>query len=67
MPDSFCIQCGDDVPARRVALGYRTCLSCGDKAARQVRHCVAPLNKSNYVLITNPADLRGLNPKRVGE
>jgi hypothetical protein len=25
---------------------------------------VAPLNKSNYVLVSNKAELRGLNPKR---
>ena len=59
--------CGEAINPRRAALGYTTCLDCGDKEARGVRHCVAPLNKSNYVLISNPADLRGLNPKRVGE
>jgi hypothetical protein len=39
-------------------------LSCGDKQAQQVKWCTAPINKSNYVLISNPDDLRGLNPKR---
>ena len=58
---------GDDVPAKRAALGYRTCLSCGDKAAREVRHTVAPLNKSNYMLFTDPELLKQLNPKRTGE
>ena len=64
---TFCHTCGDDIPTARHNLGYRTCLSCGDKEARGVRRTVAPLNKSNYVLISNPADLRTLNPKRVGE
>jgi hypothetical protein len=62
-----CTRCGDPFPNARYALGYTTCLECGDKAARLVTFCVAPLNKSNYVLISNPADLRGLNPKRVGD
>ena len=57
-------RCGDDVPAKRALLGYRTCLVCGDKAAREVRHTVAPLNKSNYMLITNVTELAQLNPKR---
>ena len=68
-PIYFCHLCGDDFPAARAALGYRTCLSCGDKqAVEQNKHRVtAPLNKSNYILITNLTDLKGLNPKRVGE
>ena len=48
----------------RLKLGYTTCMDCGEKAARAVRHTIAPLNKSNYVLITDPALLRQLNPKR---
>jgi hypothetical protein len=39
-------------------------MACGDKAARQVRHTVAPLNKSNYMLFTDPELLKQLNPKR---
>lgn len=66
-PCAICAQCGDTYPAARRNLGYRTCLDCGDIAARQVKWCTAPLSKSNYVLITDVRDLRGLNPKRVGE
>ncbi len=62
-----CVTCGDTYPPRRFALGYNTCLACGDFSAREVKWTVAPLNKSNYVLITNREDLKGLNPKRVGE
>lgn len=54
-------RCGDDVPAKRAALGYRTCLSCGDKAAREVRHTVVPMAKSNYVAVTDLEMLKGLN------
>ena len=60
-------RCGDDVPTKRAELGYRTCLVCGDRAARQVRHTVAPLNKSNYIMVTDPELLKQLNPKRIGE
>ena len=62
-----CISCGDTYPPRRAELGYNTCLARGDFAARAVKFTVAPLNKSNYVLITNRDELRQLNPKRIGE
>ena len=60
-------KCGNLFPAARSRLGYTTCLSCGDKQAHAVTYCTAPLNKSNYMLITNAAELKMLNPKRVGE
>ena len=59
-----CATCGDDFPAGRYDLGYNTCLACGDFQARQVRYCTAPINKSNYMLITNRETLAQLNPKR---
>jgi len=61
---SFCCHCGDEVQPKRSLLGYRTCLPCGDKEARAVRRCTAPINKSNYILISNYAELAQLNPKR---
>jgi hypothetical protein len=38
---------------------------CGEEHARMERLCwtVAPMHKSNYVLVTNPEDLHGLNNK----
>jgi predicted nucleic acid-binding Zn-ribbon protein len=63
----FCNKCGDDYPDARHNLGYRTCMPCGDREARSIRRVTAPLNKSNYVLISNMDDLKQLNPKRVGE
>jgi hypothetical protein len=63
----FCNKCGDAVGDGRAALGYRTCMPCGDREARSIRRVTAPLNKSNYVLISDLADLARLNPKRVGE
>ncbi len=29
-----CIECGEEYNARRLALGYSTCLDCGDRSAR---------------------------------
>lgn len=64
---AICTNCGDPFSTARLALGYTTCLPCGDEVAKTIRHLSAPLNKSNYVLITNLTDLKQLNPKRIGE
>jgi ribosomal protein L37AE/L43A len=58
-----CIVCGAEVAHERWALGYKTCLPCGEAASKQVKRTVAPMHKSNYMLITDLADLRGLNNK----
>lgn len=62
----MCPKCGDPVDLRRAQLGYRLCLRCGEAAAIEARAswCVAPMNKSNYVLVTDPSLLKNLNPKR---
>ena len=62
-----CTNCGDTFPNARYELGYTTCLECGDAVARTIRYLSAPLNKSNYVFISNLNDLKQLNPKRIGE
>lgn len=41
-----------------------TCAECGEKLARQVKHTIAPLNKSNYYYVSDPSTLTQLNPKR---
>ena len=51
------------VPEGRVAIGYSTCMHCGEKDAKAVKHCIVPMHKSNYVLMTNPEDLKGINNK----
>ncbi|MDE2057133.1 MAG: hypothetical protein KGI88_07915 [Betaproteobacteria bacterium] len=60
-----CSYCGDDVSNARWELGYYYCLMCGEDVARTERAswCVAPLHKSNYMLVTNKLDLVGLNNK----
>lgn len=60
-----CIHCDDDIDPRRAALGYRLCLFCGEEAAREERKgwTIAPLHKSNYMLLTSKEDLKGINNK----
>jgi len=60
----LCRECYDPYPVARFRLGYDVCLDCGDIAAHAVTYCTAPINKSNYMLITNYAELAQLNPKR---
>lgn len=64
-PTVNCENCGNPVRRERAALGYKTCLPCGEKAAKKARMgwCVAPMHKSNYVLVTDHRDLQGLNNK----
>lgn len=66
MTQVLCKKCYDPFPVARFRLGYDVCLDCGDVAARQVVYTTAPINKSNYMLITNYAELAQLNPKRTG-
>jgi hypothetical protein len=39
---------------------------CGERDAKQVKHTVAPLPKSNYILITDMTLLVGLNSSHKG-
>jgi ribosomal protein L37AE/L43A len=58
-----CKLCGDTYNEERFKLGYAVCLPCGDDLAGKVVRTVAPMHKSNYMLITDRADLIGLNNK----
>ena len=59
-----CLECGEDIAEKRARLGYTTCLPCGEKIASQKKHCVVPMNKSNYMLVMDRTILTQLNPKR---
>jgi hypothetical protein len=60
----ICTTCyAERVPPARARLGYRSCMSCGEAAAKQVKHTIAPMHKSNYMLFTNMEDLKGINNK----
>ena len=65
-PNNVRCKCGNPVHPKRVEAGYYWCMECGENKAKEARMgwCIAPLNKSNYILITDPNDLKGLNPKR---
>jgi len=38
-----------------------TCLRCGEADARKVKHCVVPMAKSNYIVVTDRTLLKQLN------
>jgi hypothetical protein len=59
----LCVRCGDTYSAKRANAGYQLCLLCGEEDAQRRRHTIAPMHKSNYMLITNMEDLKGLNNK----
>ena len=60
-----CATCGAEYSAKRAAIGYKTCLPCGETAAKGVTRTVVPGHKSNYMLITNRAELIGINNKTI--
>jgi hypothetical protein len=65
-----CCWCGDDVDARRWAIGIRSCMVCGEAAARAERAswCVVQeYGKGNYVYVsaeTAREKLRQTNQKQ---
>lgn len=59
----ICVRCGEIFSPKRAKAGYHLCLLCGEEAAQLRKHTVAPMHKSNYMLITNHEDLKGLNNK----
>ena len=58
-----CRECGDTYPFERWALGYKFCLECGERLAKQRKFTVVPMHKSNYIACFNMADLKGINNK----
>jgi len=62
----YVCRCGEPVKPARWELGRHTCLPCGERDAKQVKHTVAPLPKSNYILITDMTLLVGLNSSHKG-
>jgi hypothetical protein len=63
-----CVRCGEEVPPPRAALGYRLCLPCGEKKARQERAgwCILTPHKQGAMLFTPEfarEAARGINNK----
>lgn len=59
-----CTKCGDTFPPARFALGYTTCLDCGDTAARLVKFTVMPAYSKGAYQVISKADIAHTNPKR---
>jgi ribosomal protein L37AE/L43A len=59
----ICNSCDNEISSRRFSLGYDTCLECGEVTASKRKFTVVPMHKSNYVLITNREELKGINNK----
>ena len=57
--------CGEEIHPNRIVLGYEECLKCGEIKARQKKFCIVPLHKSNYIVLKNKEDLKGLNKSNV--
>ena len=53
--EAFCAVCGEPYPARRRALGYSTCIT---HAEPKKTFTSVPVPKSNYIIATNPEQVR---------
>jgi hypothetical protein len=64
--DDYECGCGELIEHGRWDIGYRVCLECGDKIAKQKKFTVAiPYGKGAYQLIHNPEELKMTNQKEV--
>jgi ribosomal protein L37AE/L43A len=60
----LCTQCHwGHVEYRRWKAGYNTCMPCGEEQAKQRKHTIVPMHKSNYTVITDMEMLVGINNK----
>ena len=64
MGTNYCVVCRtEEVAQGRILAGFITCLRCGEADAKKVRHTVVPMHKSNYVVVSDMRDLKGINNK----
>lgn len=61
-----CRNCGNEYSTERWKLGYKWCKPCGEAIVNQTKRTVVPMNKSNYIMVTDRSILRQLNPKYQG-
>jgi ribosomal protein L37AE/L43A len=60
----LCRNCDEEYATARWRLGYKHCMPCGEKLSHEKSYAlVAPMHKSNYMLITDTNDLKGINNK----
>jgi hypothetical protein len=58
----WCVKCQMEwVVDARIEVGFVTCLECGEADAKKVKHCVVPMAKSNYIVVTDRTILKQLN------
>lgn len=63
----ICTHCyGVRVEPHRARMNRPTCMDCGEAIARERKHTVVPMPKSNYILITDRSLLVGLNSSHKG-
>lgn len=65
MAHAKCIECGDFFSPRRQALGYKTCLDCGEisvqsRIENMRKQCAPAYNKGAYQYITDMQMVRDL-------
>jgi ribosomal protein L37AE/L43A len=58
-----CRNCDEEYATDRWKLGYKHCMPCGEKLSHDAVRTIVPMHKSNYMMITNMADLKGINNK----
>ena len=61
----LCQECGVQYSSERKKLGYPTCIPCGERRAKLFKHCIVPMHKSNYIVVTDKSLLLGINNKTV--
>lgn len=68
MQMAICMRCGEFFPDEREDLGFDKCIPCNTTYAKargeQIKKQSAPVNKSNYMYISNAEFVKQLNPKR---
>ena len=62
-PKPRCNVCAAPYATKRANAGYNVCMPCGDAVARASIRTVVPMHKSNYILVTDLDDLKGINNK----
>lgn len=66
----YTCHCGESIHPARYALGYATCLECGDteaRALRATRYTIVPMHKQGYMAFSGSdaaAMVKQINPKR---
>jgi len=58
-----CSLCGSEIePPERGSI-TSLCMSCGEQESAKKKHCIVPMHKSNYVVVTDQNLLTGVNQK----